>query len=149
VHGEKVARLAFFHHPIRAGDDNERASVAHRHLDRNPGAAAIRAVGADELRVFAVAVVHRAAHREGPQHFLTGDFVENRIGVGELQRALALEVIENENGIAPRRAVVGGDARHDVAHVGLAGNLHAEGGDELTSFPLREVGFPSSDEPGC
>ena len=60
----------------------------------------------DELRVFAVAKIHRAAHREAPNHLLPWRMVKNGVGVGELDRALALIVIEDANGLAPSVAVI-------------------------------------------
>ena len=69
-------------------------------------------------------------------------FEEDGVGVGELQGALTFAVIENHHGVFPVVAVVGGDAGDDIAHVGLAGDFDAEGGDEVFAFPLGDVGLP-------
>ena len=71
-----------------------------------------------------------------------GRLEEDGVGVGELNYALPLVVIEEHPRVGPRVAVVGGDAGEDVTHVGLAGILHAEGRDEVFALPLREIRLP-------
>jgi len=142
VRRQQIARLPVFHDPMNAADNDQRPGVVHRQLHRCPRASAVRTERTDELRILAVLIVHRTAHREAPEHVLARRLEEHRIGIGELQRPVSLLVIEDENGVAPFIAVVGGNARQDVSHVRLAGNARAEGNDQVLGFPFRDVRLP-------
>jgi hypothetical protein len=73
---------------------------------------------------------------------------EDRIGIRELEKTLALAMIEDERRLAPGVSVVGRDRSQDVPHVGLPGDSGAIGDDEMVRLPLREVGLPEEGCPG-
>ena len=89
-----------------AGVGDERSGVMHGQLNRRPGASAVGGEGGDELRFLAVLVDDGAAHREAPDDVLPGRAVEHGIGVGELDGALALAMVEDRDGFLPGIAVV-------------------------------------------
>ena len=69
-----------------AGVGDERAGVVHCQLDLRPCASAVGRKGGDEVGFLAVLVGNRTPHCEAPDDVLPGRTVEDRIGVGELDR---------------------------------------------------------------
>ena len=75
-----------------------------------------------------------AAHGITPYNILSRRAIKNRIGIGELDRALSFHVVENDYRLSPGVAVILRHAGKDITHVLLAVGHCAKGDDQVLFF---------------